>query len=183
MSDKLKERLLLFKIRTQKDKDAFGSLYDLYIERIYRFIYFKVNNKEEAEDLTSELFLKAWNYLLENQEKEIVSFSGLIYKMARNLIVDFYRRKAQQVIVNVEEVIETLPDDKKIMEQVEYSHDTEKLLAVIKKLKQEYQEVVMLKYVEELSISEIASILERSQVSVRVTLFRAMKKIKEMIEQ
>jgi len=181
MSDKLKERLLLFKIRTQKDKEAFGALYDLYIERIYRFIYFKVNNKEEAEDLTSELFLKVWNYLLENQEKEVISFSGLIYKMARNLIVDFYRKKAQQQ-VNVEDLAEVLPDERNLLQQVEYNHDVEKLLLVIKKLKQEYQEVVMLKYVEELSISEIADILGRSQVSVRVTLFRAMKKIKEMLD-
>ena len=71
--------------------------------------------------------------------------------------------------------ITEFPDDSHFMDEIE------KLLIVIKKLKQDYQEVLMFKYVEELSVSEIAEILERSQISVRVTLHRAMKKLKEMI--
>ena len=88
MTDKMIERKLLFKVRTQKDKQAFGKLYDLYVEKIYRFVYFKISNKEESEDLTSEVFLKTWNYLMENTDTEIVSFSGLIYRITRNKIID-----------------------------------------------------------------------------------------------
>lgn len=179
MVEKLKERHLLFRIRSKKDKTAFGELYDWYVKKIYRFIYFKVNNKEEAEDMTSEVFLKTWNYLIEYKEKEIDSFSGLIYRISRNAVVDYYRQRAKKMEVQLND--EILISDEKGQLKVEVDYEIEKLLIVIKKLKQDYQEVLMFKYVEELSVSEIAEILERSQISVRVTLHRAMKKLKEMI--
>jgi RNA polymerase sigma-70 factor (ECF subfamily) len=179
MVEKLKERHLLFRIRSKKDKTAFGELYDWYVKKIYRFIYFKVNNREEAEDMTSEVFLKTWNYLIEYKEKEIDSFSGLIYRISRNAVVDYYRQRAKKMEVQLND--EILISDERGQMKVEVDYEIEKLLIVIKKLKQDYQEVLMFKYVEELSVSEIAEILERSQISVRVTLHRAMKKLKEMI--
>ena len=70
MKLKMEEKALLFKIRTKKDSAAFGELYNLYVEKIYRFVFFKINNKEETEDITSDVFLKVWNYLIENRKKE-----------------------------------------------------------------------------------------------------------------
>lgn len=179
MIEKLKERALLFRVRTKKDKEAFGQLYDLYVEKIYRFTYFKISNKEEAEDLVSEVFLKTWNYLMENTEKEIESFSGLIYRIARNGIIDFYRRRARQNEVSLEnQTIEIADEGQK--QKVETEYEAEKIMALIKKMKQDYQEVLILKYVEELSVSEIAQIVNRTRTGVRVTLHRAMKKLKEL---
>ena len=79
----VKEKVLLYKVQIKKDPEAFGELYDFYIEPIYRFVFFKLSNKEDAEDITSEVFLKSWNYLIETENK-INNFRQLIYTIARN---------------------------------------------------------------------------------------------------
>jgi len=63
------EKLLLLRVRTKKDPEAFATLYDMYAEKIFRFVRFKIDSREEAEDITSEVFLKVWNFLLEHQEQ------------------------------------------------------------------------------------------------------------------
>ena len=95
ISKKLQERWLLQKIAVKKDADAFATIYDSYIDQIYRFIYFKVGNSTEAEDLTSTVFLNLWKYLTDTKKKNIESVSGLIYTIARRLVVDLYRERAK----------------------------------------------------------------------------------------
>ena len=182
MGRKLDEKILIYKVRVKKDPSAFAELYDAYIEKIYRFVYFKIGNKEEAEDITSGVFLKVWSYLIEYTEKEIDSFSGLIYRVARNAVIDFYRARGARQYEPVE-VLENLPANDDSYLRIEAGQEVEKVMLVIKKLKQDYQEVVLLKYVEELSTAEISEILGRSQMNVRVTLHRAMKKLKELLEK
>ncbi|MFH1947153.1 MAG: RNA polymerase sigma factor [Candidatus Magasanikbacteria bacterium] len=179
MKLKMKEKILLFKVRTKKDSAAFGELYDLHVERIYRFVYFKVSNKEESEDITSEVFLKTWNYLIENKDKEVKSFTGLVYRIARNLIIDFYRQRAKKSECSIDSVVLMANNDD--FKKIEINQDVERLMIVVKKMKQEYQEVVLLKYIEELSTAEIAKILDKTKTSVRVTLHRATKKLQEML--
>lgn len=182
MTGKIAEKIFLFKIETKKDPEAFGQLYDLYIEKIYRFVYFKVGNKEEAEDLVSEIFLKVWNYLLSEDRKEIASFSGLVYKIARNCLIDFYRSRSTKTANLTLEMVENLTIESKDFKKIELGQEVEDLLVYLRKLKQDYQEVLVLRYIEELDISEIAEILGMSRVGVRVTLHRAIKKLKEMVE-
>ncbi|MFA6537252.1 MAG: sigma factor, partial [Patescibacteria group bacterium] len=75
----LKEKYLIYKVRQSKDAEAYGKLYDYYVERIYRFIFFKVNNVETAEDLTSEVFLKTWEYI-NKTNKKISNLNALFYR-------------------------------------------------------------------------------------------------------
>jgi len=182
MSSSIKEKLLLYRLQTKHDPDAFAELYDLYIKRIYRFVYFKVSGKEEAEDITSEVFLKTWNYIINSENKEIKSFSGLLYRLARNAVIDLYRRRSThpQTIVLPEEV--ELSDGGKWYEDLSRNADTAQVIAALKKLKQEYQEVLTLRYVDELEIDEIAEITGRGGIATRVTLHRAMKKLKEILK-
>src|SRR3989338_645253 len=88
----IQEKLLLFKLRVGHDPEAYGKLYDLYVSRIYRFIYFKIPTAEEAQDITSEVFLKLWEYIREG--KAVRSVGPLLFQIARNAIVDFYRKRA-----------------------------------------------------------------------------------------
>lgn len=182
MSNFLTEKILLYRIFTKKDPEAYTELYDLYVQRIYRFVFFKVSSHENAEDITSEVFLKAWQFLISNssEQPEIKSFSGLLYKIARNSIIDFYRARAAKGEVALDENIEA-SDEGKWFVELEQKIETEKIIVAIKKMKQEYQEVLTLKYVDELDISEIAEITGKGNVAVRVTLHRALKKLKEFL--
>src|SRR5689334_12519885 len=87
----LVDQYLLFRIRTRRDAGAFASLYDRYVLQIYRFVYLKLPSKEQAEDVTSDTFLKTWEFLLKNNE--IRHFRALLYRIARNLVADAYRQQ------------------------------------------------------------------------------------------
>jgi len=184
MSGKISEKLLLFRLHTKQDPEAFTELYDLYVKRIYRFVFFKVSGHEEAEDLTSEVFLRVWNHIAEG--KEISSFSGLLYRTARNCIIDLYRSKSYQanplLLSELPEGIE--PSDKANgVEKFAISSEAEEIVKSLKKLKQEYQEIVTLRYVDELNIEEIAEITGKGKIAVRVTLHRALKRLKKNLGQ
>jgi RNA polymerase sigma-70 factor (ECF subfamily) len=181
MSGTIKEKLLLYRLQSKRDPDAFTELYDLYVKRIYRFVYFKVSGKEEAEDITSEVFLKAWNYIINNKEKEIKSFSGLLYRLARNAIIDMYRRRSTQPQTTVIPEEFELSDGGKWYADLSRNADAGHVIAGLKKLKQEYQEVLTLKYVDELEADEIAEITGKGAIATRVTLHRALKKLKEIL--
>ncbi|MFA7653875.1 MAG: sigma-70 family RNA polymerase sigma factor [Candidatus Magasanikbacteria bacterium] len=180
MSGSIKEKLLLYRLQTKHDPEAFTELYDLYVKRIYRFVYFKVSGKEEAEDITSEVFLKTWNYVIGENTKEIKSFSGLLYRLARNAIIDLYRRRSTQPQVIITEEIE-LSDGGKWYEDLNRNADAAQIISALKKLKQEYQEVLTLRYVDELDVDEIAEIIGKGGIATRVTIHRAIKKLKEIL--
>lgn len=182
MSGNWNEKILLFRLQTKQDPEAFTELYDLYVKRIYRFVFFKVSGHEEAEDIVSDVFLKTWNYIITNRDKEVSSFSGLLYRIARNAIIDHYRSRSVRPDVHLNEETE-VGDGGKWYADVSTKLDSQKIIQAIKKLKQEYQEVLTFRYVDELEIDEIAEIVGKGQVAVRVTLHRALKKLKEITEK
>lgn len=184
MKKPLSEKWLLYKIVTKKDAEAFGILYNTYIERIYRFVYFKVGNREEAEDLTNDIFLRTWNYLINNQTKQVQSLSGLLYGIARNAVIDIYRERAKKQFIRLEpEELEQIPSEENVLEKMEQMHETTRIEKHLRGLKQEYQEVIILHYIEELSITEIAQMLGKKPLNIRVLLHRAIKKLKILLDQ
>ena len=179
------EKLLLLKLRTKEDPEAFAKLYDIYAKRIYSFVFFKVSNREEAEDITSEVFLKAWRYI--NEKKKIESFSGLLYRLARNSVIDLYRLRSKQkepLSIDTEISIE-IGDagkwQKDLGDELVNKLEMQKIVSALQKMKQEYREVVTLRYVDELEISEIAEITGKGHIAIRVTLHRGLKKLKEIL--
>lgn len=168
------------------NKESFGALYDEYIKPIYRFIYFKVNSKEEAEDLASETFLKAWNYLskIDNSNK-IHNFKAFLYQVANNLVIDFYRKRSLLPIsLNDGEWEDANIPDEKIsgIDKIKKEDDTAELKKAFKKIPENYSSVVIWYYLEELEIAEIAQILGKSEGTVRVTIHRALKALKRALE-
>ena len=174
------ERILIRKLKL-KDKEAFAELYDLYLDKIYRFVYFKVSNISEAEDLTSQIFLKVWQLTLEGKIKTELSFQSFLYKVARNIVIDYYRSSKNKLQpVSLDEAID-IPDTKIISQEqaVEKEIDKKEIEKKLKKLKSEYQEIIILHYLNELSIKEIAGILNKKKGNVRVILQRALAALKE----
>lgn len=178
MPGKIAEKILLYQLQTKQDPESFAKLYDTYVEQIYRFVYFKVSSHEEAEDITSEVFLKAWHYIQER--KEIKSFRGLLYRIARNCVIDMYRLKYSKPESPLNEDID-IGDNNKWYEELTGKIDTQKIIQALKKLKQEYREVITLRYVDELEVDEIAEIVDKGTIAVRVTLHRALKKLKDIV--
>lgn len=172
------EKLLLYRLQSEHDPESFVALYDRYVAQIYRFVFFKVKSKEEAEDVTSDVFLKAWQYCQEN--REIGSFSGLLYRIARNCIIDLYRRTSARPEAVALEVDMDVVDQNNYQQNTENKLDAAAVLESLHKLKQEYQEVLTLRFIDGLEIDEIATIVGKGQINVRVTLHRALKRLKDI---
>lgn len=182
-SSKIQDKLLLVRLKN-RDPEAFAKVYDLYVTPIYRFIYFKVSTRQDAEDLTSEVFLRVWQYVGETEDI-IENLRALIYKIARNLVIDFYRRRSRAEYVVADDVLENIQDthQQSLLNEIEAKVDIRNIEHIMRKLKDEYREVIVLRFIEDLSISEIADILDKSKGSVRVILHRALKVTRELINQ
>jgi len=179
MKNRFKEKLLLYKIRAKQDAGAFGEIYDSYSEKIYRFIYFKVASEQEAEDLSSEVFLKAWNYII--SDREIKSIAALLYKIARNKVIDHYRTRKEQIELTEEALAQ--PADESVISEIEKQADLARVYKALGKLKDEYREVVVMRYLDDLTVGEIAVILDKKQNNVRVLLHRSLNALKEVLRE
>lgn len=176
------EKEILKKIK-KGDNEAFGELYDFYAPKVYRFVRLKVDSQETAQDLTSEAFLKIWQYLSE-QRKIRERFQALLYRIARNLIIDFYRSRSMREILledSLEELSE-IEDENTSNELVLRQEEMTKVRRAIVQIHPSYQDVVVWYYIDELSISEIAEILEKNEGTVRVLIHRAVKALKSVME-
>jgi len=181
--NKLKEKILLFKIRRNRDTEAFGELYDLYVDSIYRYVFFKISSREDAEDLASEVFLKIWNYLVTEESDRINNFRPFAYKVARNLVTDFYR-KNKHIEIPIDSENDTIIDNQKnIFDKLAIASEVEEVSKAMKELKSEYREVILLRHVESLNIGEIASVIGKTNGATRTLLHRATGTLREILNQ
>lgn len=178
----LQEKFLLYKVRTKKDPDAFGKIYDMYATRIYRFVFFKVSSEEEAKDITSDVFLKAWQYLLDEKGKEVRHIGGLLYRIARNRVIDFYRSRAAHETVSLVNEAEQVSDDHDLQKDVDTKMEAETVGQYLRLLKDEYREVLVMKYLDEMETDEIAEALDKTPGNVRVLMHRAMNALRNVMQ-
>jgi len=160
-------------------KKEFSKIYDKYINQIYRFVFLKVNSKEIAEDITSETFLKVWESYKNNK---IENVSAFLYQVARNLITDYYRQKSRTQFLPLDSVSIIDPSNN-LKEISENKSDIETIKSALFRLENEnYQNIIIWHYLNDLSIKEISKINNQSEGAVRVMLSRALKELKEIIE-
>ena len=181
---RIKDKILYLRLK-QKDKDAFVKAYDSYIDDIYRFIYFKVGNREDAEDITSQVFLKSWDYIQNNNLLEYKTIKQFFYRVARNIIIDHYRDKSnkENISINNEDNKIDIVDEKiDLNKEVDLKNDIKNLQEAMRELKNEYREVLLLRYINELSVKEISEILEKNKGNVRVLIYRAIKALKNIVK-
>lgn len=163
----------------QGDEAAFGQVYDLYFPKVYRFVFYRVNHKEVAEDLTAETFIRVWNKLSEMQGPS--SFSAWIYQIARNLVIDYYRSK--KATVDLAELENVLEYEENILEKTNFGFDQQAFLAALKNLSSDQQLVIKLKFLEELENDEIAKMLDKTEGAIRVIQHRAVRELKEFFDK
>jgi RNA polymerase sigma-70 factor (ECF subfamily) len=180
---KFKEKNLFSRLK-KKDKDAFIEAYDLYVNDIHRFVYFKIGNKEEANDLTSIIFLKTWEYIKNNSLTDSKTLRALLYKVARTSIIDYYRQN--QTVSSLDDEnhpIDVIDDSQSVIEQINLNSDLEIIRKKLPELKMEYREVIIMRFINDLEMEEIAEVTGKTKGNVRVLLFRALKALRELIEE
>jgi RNA polymerase sigma-70 factor, ECF subfamily len=186
MNKKGQAKKLFYRIK-KKDKNAFIEAYDSYADDIYRFAFFKLGNAEEAKDLVSATFLKVWNYAQSNGLDESKSLRAFIYKTARNLIIDHYRQQREaetRLDDSRNNLHETLADRKQDLAlQAEIVSDIDAVMASLDKLKDEYREIILMHFIDELSFGEMAEVTGKTTGSVRVQTFRALQALRDLMSE
>lgn len=177
----LEDEKNLIKQAKKGEEGAFGRLYDHYVGPIYRFVLVKVGGKAEAEDLTHDVFLSAWNNL-KGYKHQGHPFSSWLYQIARNRVIDHYRtRKAH---TSIEETDEELFKVVGVVENnLEIALTMEKIRSAMIRLSPDQQDVIVMKFVEDLSNEEIAAALDKSEGAIRLLQFRAIQNLKDTLKE
>lgn len=166
----------------QGDAAAYGALYDRYLNPIYTFVYFQVSDVLEAEDLAEIVFLKAFEKLPEfRKNKKMVNFRAWIYRIARNLVIDHYRTRKP---ISALDPDLPLADDNPLPERrVQTGEEVSALKQALKQLDDLYRQVIILRFLNGFTYSEAAGALGITENYVRVIQFRALRKLREILEE
>lgn len=161
------------------DAEAFGALYDRYVDAVYRYAYYRVRNEADAEDVTSEVFFKALRAMSRYEPRQ--PFLAWLYRIARNTIIDRVRRQRPQV--SFEDALEH-PDGDRVVDPdagLERLSDSQALRDAIGRLTPLQQDVIILRYLEGLETKEIGRIVGRRDGTVRGIEFRALGALRELL--
>lgn len=171
----VKEALLIRKAK-KGSKEAFGKLYLIYLDEIYRYIFFKLGQeKQVAEDITQEVFLKAFEKIKKFKNKKRGGFRAWLYAVARNQTIDYLRTNGKTVNLEVKVADKKHNPEKKTVVKEEYKN----LLKAIGKLSRLQKEIITMAYINDLSNGEIADILGKSDEAVRAAKYRGLKNLKK----
>ncbi len=171
---------LLIQQAARGDAQAFGHLYDMYVDRIYRHIYYKIGNVTDTEDLTQEVFFRAWKSIGKYKQGS-TPFIAWLMTISHNLVVDFYRRKKDNTSIDDElAIIDPRPNPE---EAAELEFDQQQLRKAILKLPDTQQQVIVMRFIEGFEYSEIATALQKSEGAIRVIQHRALAKLQTIIKE
>ena len=168
--------------QAKTDPEAFGQLYELYVEKIYNYIYYRIGNHHDAEDLTAKVFHRALNHIARYNNKG-VPFAAWLYRIAHNLVANWHRDHSRRQVVALESANLTGDKRENPAHAAEQANERELLLAAIQKLPTERQELLTLKFVERLSNAEIGRLLGRSEGAIKALYHRTLVSLKELLAE
>ncbi len=155
----------------------FEEAYRLYVKAIFRFAYFKTSDNESALDIAQDTFLRYWKILTAGHN--IKDPKAFLYFIAYGLVVDFYRKKKHRAHVpleNIDEGLIFIVDD--LENKMDDKNQIDFVLSKLRKLKDEYRDALLLYYIEDLPVADIARMLNKNENNVRVLIHRALKDLK-----
>jgi RNA polymerase sigma-70 factor (ECF subfamily) len=163
------------------DSQAFAQLYDAYLERVYRYIYFRVNDDQTAEDLTSQVFLKAWENF-QHYQAGSSPFIAWLYTIARNQVIDYYRTRKPTIAFD--EIVSLPAKEESVDEQVQTRFKLQAMRDALQFLTEDQQEVLILRFIAGLGTQEIARAMHKAEGAVRALQMRALQTLsKYMVEK
>ncbi len=160
---------------------VFTSIYEKYIDKIFRFIYLKVDAKETAQDICSDVFTRTWKRIQEG--RTIDNPQAYLYKTAQNLIADFYREKDKVQSVPMEALDRVVDPNRNldVERKAILCSEMDAVKKALNNIKPSYQDIVIWHYLDDLTIQEISEITGKSQAACRVMLSRGLKSLRKQL--
>lgn len=180
MPEKEFKEVEVLALASQGDRDAFGQLYQRYVERIFNYVYYRTGNTHDAEDLTARVFQRAMNHI-HNYTDRGVPFSAWLYRIAHNLVANWHRDRSRKQEIPIDD-LPILPAKGNHPERnLVRSQEQDALLKHIRKLPPERQNLLILKFVENLSNAEIGKIMGRSEGAVKSLYHRTLLALRDQL--
>ena len=165
---------------SEGDKEAFGVLYERYIDRIFNYVYYRTGNLHDAEDLTARVFQRAMNHI-HNYTDRGVPFSAWLYRIAHNLVANWHRDRSRKQEIPISD-LPVLPSRGDHPEtRLLHSQEQDSLLRLIRRLPPDRQHLLILKFVEDLSNAEIGQIMGRSEGAVKSLYHRTLLVLRDQL--
>ena len=163
------------------DRDAFGQLYERYVERIFNYVYYRTGNVHDAEDLTARVFQRAMKHIV-NYTDRGVPFSAWLYRIAHNLVANWHRDRSRKQEIPLDDlpILPTKGDHPE--KNLVRSQEQDALLKMIRTLPAERQNLLILKFVENMSNAEIGAIMGRSEGAVKSLYHRTLLALRDQLE-
>ena len=166
-----------------RDSAAFGRLYERYMEQIYRYLYYRVSDRDEAEDLTETVFVKAWEALPRFRPRG-ATFRAWLYRIAHNLVANFHRDRSRKKEISLDNLPgQALPQrDPHPESHAVHKQEVEDLLETIRDLADNRQELLILKFIDQLSNAEIGQIMRKSEGAIKSLYHRTLLELREKMD-
>jgi RNA polymerase sigma-70 factor (ECF subfamily) len=163
------------------NSEAFGQLYDAYMERIYRFVYFRVEDQQTAEDITSQVFLKAWSNL-DRFSFNRTPYLAWLYTIAHNAVIDHYRTR--KVTAALDDVQLSQQDHAEVVEnEIDLTNEMKTIKGALQMLTDDQQKVLTLKFIEGMSNTEIARHLGKREGAIRALQMRGLQALAKQLQE
>ena len=195
MEEKEKKNLKKYirDFRKKQDPDSFKKIYDYFFDMIYRFIFSKVYNSHDAEELTGDVLFKVYNNL-SKIKGDSLSINAWVYKIAGNCVIDFFRKNKKisgqksidEMLENSEDIFAVSEDyilKESLFLKKELGFENEGLLSMINNLPENQKNILLLRFVEDLDYPSISAILGKKENALRALLFRALQNLKDSLKK
>ena len=179
MNDVADELALVEQAKT--DPEAFGLLYERYVDKIYNYVYYRTGNYHDAEDLTARVFYQALNHIPHYTQRG-APFSSWLYRIAHNLVANWHRDSSRRQVVSLDRLaaIGYQGDaERGPFQQLTRGERRDALLAAIHRLPPDRQQLLILKFVEHLSNAQIGQIMRRSEGAIKSLYHRTLSALRE----
>lgn len=163
-----------------RDQAAFGELYTLYVDRVYRHVYYLIGNPQEAEDITAQTFMQAWQ-AIERYQLTGAPFVTWLIRIAHNLAISYHRRRRNSSVL--EEAV-TAADNRSTPESVyQMLEEHTRLMQALRRLRGAQRQVIILRFIDDLDYRSVAEIMGKSVAAVRVIQHRALAALRRALEE
>ena len=161
-------------------KNDFHEAYKLHADALFRFSFFKLSDREKAKDIVQDTFVRYWEYVA--ADGQVDNVKAFLYRIANNAIIDNHRKK-KEISLDILEEDGFDPMDTESHHTMARSLDSKRALELVNNLKDKEREVILLRYVEGLSVKEIAEVLDERENTVSVKIHRALKELQDMFDK
>jgi RNA polymerase sigma-70 factor (ECF subfamily) len=163
--------------RAKEDPEAFGQLYTKYVDKIYNYVYYRTGNPQDAEDLTAKTFYQALRHVHRYVDRGL-PFSAWLYRIAHNLVANWHRDRSRRQVISLDTLalVSERPDPES---RAQLEDDEQRLLRIIRHMPDDRQQLLILKFVEQMTNREIAQIMGRTEGAIKSLYHRTLLSLRD----